>query len=300
MGILIDRKTRVICQGMTGRAGSYHTASMIAYGTKVVGGVTPGKGGQTHLGLPVFNTVADAVEATDPEASIIFVPPVNAADAIIAAIDARIPLVAALTERVPVFDMVRVVHALKASSTRLIGPSSQGILAPGLCKIGVMATGSERPGSIGVISRSASLMNEAVEQISATGLGQSTCVGIGGDPLHGMSMKDCLELFLKDEETEGVVLLGEIGGTQEQDAADFIRKKRPGIPIVALVVGLQAPFGWRMGHGGSLVWNEQDTAAAKITALSEAGVIIAPSPHLIGATMRAALENRTRAKVARA
>jgi len=298
MAILVDRQTRVICQGITGQVGTHHTASMIAYGTKVVGGVTPGKGGQTHLGLPVFNTVADAVQKTGPEASIIFVPPANAAHAIIEAIDAEIPLVVALTERVPVFDMVRVVHALRGSRTQLIGPSSQGILAPGLCKIGVMATGSERPGGIGVISRSASLMNEAVAQLSAAGLGQSTCVGIGGDPLHGLSMKDCLELFLKDEETEGVLLIGEIGGTQEQDVADFVRKRRPDIPIVALVVGLQAPLGWRMGHGGSLVWSDDDTAAAKIAALADAGVVIAQSPHLIGATMRGALENRMRPRAA--
>jgi succinyl-CoA synthetase alpha subunit len=298
MAILVDRKTRVICQGFTGQAGTYHAASMISYGTKVIGGVTPGKGGQTHLGLPVFNTVADAVESTGPEASIIFVPPARAAEAIIEAIDAEIPLVVALTERIPVFDMVRVVHALRGSRTRLVGPSSQGILAPGLCKIGVMATGSERPGSVGIVSRSASLMNEAIHQISAVGLGQSTCVGIGGDPLHGMSMKDCLELFLADEETEGVLLIGEIGGTQEQEVADFIQKKRPSIPIVALVVGLQAPLGWRMGHGGSSVWSEHDTAAAKIEALSDAGVVVVQSPHLIGATTRNAFENRARSRAA--
>jgi succinyl-CoA synthetase alpha subunit len=298
MAILVDRRTRVICQGITGRAGTYHTASMIAYGTEVVGGVTPGKGGQTHLGLPVFDTVAEAVQETGPDASIIFVPPVRAAEAIIEAIDAEIPLVVALTERVPVFDMVRVVHALRGSGTRLIGPSSQGIIAPGLCKIGVMATGSERPGGIGVVSRSASLMNEAVHQISAAGLGQSTCIGIGGDPLRGMGMKDCLQLFLEDEQTNGVLLIGEIGGTQEQEVADFIRKTRPSVPIVALVVGLQAPFGWRMGHGGSLVWSEHDTAAAKISALSDAGVIIAQSLHLIGATMRKALENHMRPRAA--
>jgi len=291
MAILVDRETRVICQGMTGQAGTYHAVKMIAYGTKLVGGVTPGKGGQKHLGLPMFDTVADAVQKTGADASIIFVPPVHAAEAIIEAIDAEIPLVIALTERVPVFDMVRVVHALRGSSTRLVGPSSQGILAPGLCKIGVMATGSERPGGIGVISRSASLMNEAVHQLSAVGLGQSTCISIGGDPLHGMSMKDCLQLFLEDEQTNGVLLIGEIGGTQEQDVADFILTRRPSVPIVALIVGRQAPLGWRMGHGGSLVWSEHDTAAAKISALSDAGVIIAESPHLIGATVRKALEN---------
>ncbi len=292
MAILVDRQTRVICQGMTGRAGTYHAASMIAYGTKVVGGVTPGKGGQRHLGLPVFDTVADAVEQVEVDASIIFVPPIHAAEAMLEAIDAEIPLVVALTERVPVFDMVRVCHALKGSSTRLVGPNAQGIFAPGLCKIGVMAAGSERPGGIGIVSRSASLMSEAVAQISSVGLGQSTCVGIGGDPLNGMSMRDCLKLFLADEETNGVVLIGEIGGTQEQDVADFIRKTRPRIPIVALVVGSEAPLGWRMGHGGSLGLGARDTAAAKIAALAEAGVVIVPSPHLVGAAMREALENR--------
>ncbi|MET0409031.1 MAG: succinate--CoA ligase subunit alpha [Hyphomicrobium sp.] len=300
MAILVDRQTPVICQGMTGQVGSYHTASMLAYGTNVVGGVTPGKGGQTHLGLPVFDTVSEAVQKTGAEASIIFVPPIHAAEAIIEAIDAEVPLVLALTERVPVFDMVRVVHALRGSGTRLIGPSAQGILVPGLCKIGVMATGSERPGGIGIVSRSASLMNEAVAQISAAGLGQSTCVAIGGDPLHGMSMKDCLELFLADEQTEGVLLIGEIGGSQEQDFADFIRKTRPSIPIVALVVGLQAPLGWRMGHGGSLVWSERDTASAKISALADAGVVIAQGAHLVGAAIREAVENQMRPRAARA
>lgn len=300
MAILIDRRTRVLCQGMTGRAGTYHTASMIAYGTNVVGGVTPGKGGQQHLGLPIFDTVAEAVRQTEADASIIFVPPIHAAEAMMEAIDAEIPLVVALTERVPVFDMVRVCHALKGSNTRLIGPNAQGILAPGLCKIGVMATGRERPGGIGIVSRSASLMSEAVAQLSTAGLGQSTCVGIGGDPLHGTSMKDCLKLFLADEHTTGVVLIGEIGGTQEQDVAAFIRRTRPSIPIVALVVGTQAPLGWRMGHGGSLVLGERDTAAAKTAALAEAGVIIAQSPHLVGATMREAIENQIRRRPAHA
>ncbi len=300
MAILVDRYTRVICQGFTGRAGTFHAASMIAYGTSVVGGVTPGKGGQTHLGLPVFNTVAEAAQKTGANASIIFVPPVHAAEAMLEAIDAEVPLVVALTERVPVFDMVRVSHALRGSTTRLIGPNAQGILVPGLCKIGVMATGSERPGGIGIVSRSASLMSEAVAQVSASGLGQSTCVGIGGDPLHGMRMKDCLELFLNDAQTKGIVLIGEIGSSQEQEAAEFIRRKRPDIPVAALVVGSRAPLGWRMGHGGSLVWSERDTAAAKIKAFADAGVAIVQGPHLIGATMRNALDNFSRPKAARA
>lgn len=289
MAILIDRDTRVICQGMTGWAGTHYTDSMLQYGTNVVAGVTPGKGGRVHLDLPVFDTVAEAVRATGANASMIFVPPANAAAAMIEAIEAELPLVVVLTERVPVLDMVRVRHALMGSRTRLVGPNSQGILSPGLCKVGVMATGSARPGSIGIVSRSASLTSEVTAQITAAGLGQSTTVGIGGDPVHGMSMKDCLELFLADPDTHGVVLLGEIGGAEEQDAADFIRAARPKIPIVALIVGRHAPHERRMGHSGALTLSGQSSAEAKIAAMEQAGVIIAPSPHLVGETMRDAL-----------
>lgn len=298
MAILVDRKTRVVCQGMTGWAGTHHTAKMIEYGTTVVGGVTPGKGGSTHLRLPVFDRVADAVRETGANASLIFVPPENAAAAMIEAIEAEVPLVVAVTERVPVLDMVRVLHALDGAPTRLIGPNSQGILAPGVCKIGVMGTGSERVGSVGVISRSASLTSEVVAQISAAGLGQSTTVGVGGDPVHGLSMKDCLALFLADPQTEGVVLIGEIGGTEEQEVADFIQSAKPRIPIVALVVGRYAPSERRMGHAGALLSNGRDTAAAKIAALTEAGVLIAPGPHLVGATMAEALEADMRLRLA--
>lgn len=294
MAILVDRNTRVVCQGMTGWAGTHHTAKMMEYGTSVVAGVTPGKGGHTHLGLPVFGSVRESVRETGANASMIFVPPANAAAAMVEAIEAEVPLVVSVTERVPVLDMIRVLHALQGSRTRLIGPNSQGILAPGLCKIGVMATGSERAGSVGVISRSASLASEVVAQISAAGLGQSTTVGVGGDPVHGLSMKDCLELFLADPQTEGVVLIGEIGGMEEQDVADFIRDAKPSIPIVALVVGRTAPSERRMGHAGALLTRGRDSAEAKIAALAEAGVIIAPGPHLVGATFVQALQTHAR------
>ena len=298
MAILVDRTTRVVCQGMTGWAGTHHTARMIEYGTAVVAGVTPGKGGRTHLGLPVFDRVADAVRDTGANASMIFVPPASAAAAMIEAIEAEIPLVVAVTERVPVLDMVRVLNALDGSRTRLVGPNSQGILAPGLCKIGVMATGSERAGSVGIISRSASLASEVVAQVSRVGLGQSTTVGVGGDPLHGLSMKECLELFLADPQTEGVVLIGEIGGTEEQEVADFIKQAKPPIPIVALVVGRYAPSERRMGHAGALLTRGRDSAEAKIAALAEAGVIIAPGPHLVGATIVDALRTHVGPRVA--
>ena len=241
MAILLDRDTRVLCQGMTGWAGSHHVAQMIEYGTQVVAGVTPGKGGRTHLGLPVYDRVADARRETGANASIVFVPPANAAAAMIEAIEAEIPLVVTVTERVPVLDMVRVRDALKGSGTRLVGANSQGVLAPGICKLGVMATGSERPGVVGVVSRSASLTSEVVAQLTEAGLGQSTTVGVGGDPVHGMSMRDCLELFLADDETKAVVLIGEIGGFEEEEVADFIAQVRPAKPIVSRVVGIHAP-----------------------------------------------------------
>lgn len=298
MAILVDRTTRVVCQGLTGWAGTHHTARMIEYGTAVVAGVTPGKGGRTHLGLPVFDRVADAVRDTGANASMIFVPPASAAAAMIEAIEAEVPLVVAVTERVPVLDMVRVLNALDGSRTRLVGPNSQGILAPGLCKIGVMATGSERAGSVGIISRSASLASEVVAQVSRVGLGQSTTVGVGGDPLHGLSMKECLELLLADPQTEGVVLIGEIGGTEEQEVADFIKQAKPPIPIVALVVGRYAPSERRMGHAGALLTRGRDSAEAKIAALAEAGVIIAPGPHLVGATIVDALRTHVGPRVA--
>jgi len=289
MSILVNRQTRVICQGMTGRAGSQQTAAMMKYGTNVVAGVTPGKGGQRHLDLPIFDTVSEAVQQTRANASVIFAPPMHAAAAMIEAIEAEVPLVVTLTEHVPVLDMVRVCHALKGSQTRLVGPNSEGILAPGVCKLGVIATGNVRPGGIGVVSRSASLTSEVIAQISAAGLGLSTSVGVGGDLVHGLTMKDCVELFLADEETEGIVLIGEVGGTEEQYVADLLRQKKPRVPVVALVVGSHAPSERRAGNAGALLVHGRDTAAAKIAALGRAGVTMAESPHLVGETMSAAL-----------
>ncbi|ODN68743.1 succinate--CoA ligase subunit alpha [Methylobrevis pamukkalensis] len=292
MAILLNEDTRVLCQGMTGWAGSHHTAVMIEYGTRVVAGVTPGKGGRFHLGLPVFDTVTDAMAATKANASMIFVPPDNAAKAMIEAIEAEMPLIVAITERVPVLDMLRVRDALKGSSTILVGPNSQGILAPGICKMGVMATGSERRGGIGVISRSASLTSEITQQITLAGLGQSTTVGVGGDAVHGLGMRQCFEMFLKDPQTEGIVLIGEIGGSEEEDLADFIRETRPSIPVVALIVGIHAPRERRMGHAGALNLKGRGEADAKIKALAAAGVVIASSPHLVGETIRDCLARK--------
>lgn len=289
MAILIDKDTRVLCQGMTGWAGTHHTARMMEYGTTVVAGVTPGKGGRSHLNLPIFETVAKAVNETQANASIIFVPPANAANAMIEAIEAEMPLVVVVTERVPALDMVRVRQALDGSKTKLIGPNSQGILAPDVCMIGVMATGSERPGGIGIVSRSASLTSEVVAQVSAENLGQSTTVGVGGDPIHGINMAQCVELFLADPETNGIILIGEIGGTEEQEVAEFLQGQKVTKPIVALIAGQHAPTERRMGHSGTLTMYGRGDASSKITALEKAGVHVAPSAHLVGATMRQAL-----------
>jgi succinyl-CoA synthetase alpha subunit len=289
MAILVDKDTRVLCQGMTGWAGTHHTARMMEYGTAVVAGVTPGKGGRSHLNVPVFNTVAQAKTETGANASMIFVPPANAANAIIEAIEAEIPLIVAVTERVPALDMVRVRQALNGSKTTLIGPNSQGILAPNICMIGVMATGSERPGHVGIVSRSASLTSEVVAQVSAEDLGQSTTVGVGGDAIHGISMTQCVELFLADPETHGIVLIGEIGGTEEQDVAEFLQGKKVTKPIVALIAGEYAPPERRMGHAGTLTTFGRGDAASKKVVLEKAGVQIAPSSHLVGATIRQAI-----------
>jgi succinyl-CoA synthetase alpha subunit len=289
MAILVDRNTRVLCQGMTGWAGTHHTSRMMEYGTSVVAGVTPGKGGRSHLNLPVFDTVRKAAEATGANASMVFVPPAQAAGAMIEAIEAEIPLVVAVTERVPALDMVRVRQALNGSKTRLVGPNSQGILAPGKCMIGVMATGSAREGSIGIVSRSASLTSEVVAQVTAEKLGQSTTVGVGGDPIHGIGMVDCLELFLADPDTDGIILIGEIGGSEEQDVAEYLQGRKVTKPIVAFVAGQHAPPERRMGHAGTLTLYGRGDATSKITALEKAGVRIARSAHLVGATMRQAL-----------
>jgi len=286
MAILIDSDTKVICQGFTGAQATYHMERAIAYGTKVVGGVVPGKGGRGHLGLPVFDTVAEARAATGATASAVFVPPRNAADAIIEAIDAGIGLLVCVTERVPVMDMVRVKKRLEGSATRLIGPNSQGILIPGRCKIGVMPAHLERPGKVGIASRSASLTSEVIEQISGQRLGQSTSIGIGGDPVHGMGFVDCLKLFFADPDTECVVLLGEIGGSDEEEAAAYLKGNPAPKPVVAYVAGLHAPTERRMGHAGTVNVFGQGDAAAKIEALRAAGVTIAPSAAEIGLAVR--------------
>lgn len=292
MPALVDKDTRLLCQGMTGWAGTFHTDRMMQYGTAVVAGVTPGKGGTTHLGVPVFNAVAEAKQATGANASIVFVPPANAGRAMLEAIEADMPLVVVVTERVPVLDMVRVREALLGSRTRLVGPNSQGILAPEICKIGVMATDRARRGPIGVASRSASLTSEVVSQLTAAGLGQSTTVGTGGDPVHGVGFAECLDLFFKDPDTEGVVLVGEIGGAEEQEAARYIRETGLKKPVVALIVGRAAPPQCRMGHAGALTAQPSDDADSKSKALQDVGVIIAPSAHLVGVTMSEAFARR--------
>jgi succinyl-CoA synthetase alpha subunit len=289
MAILVGPETRVICQGMTGRAASFHVARMLDYGTKVVGGVTPGKGGTRHLDLPVFDGVAQAVKETGANATIVFVPPPNAADAIIEAIRAQMPLIVCVTERIPLLDMVRVRQALEGTRTRLVGPNSQGILMPRVVQLGVMSTASAASGNVGIASRSASLTSEIVAQVTRAGLGQSTTVGIGGDPVHGMSLADCVELFLDDPQTHGIVLIGEIGGSDEEDAAELIAQRRPRKPIVALIAGRHAPRLRRMGHAGAFTSGDAGSAARKIDALANAGVHIAAHAGEVGEVMRKAL-----------
>lgn len=292
MAVLIGPSTRVLCQGMTGWAGTYHTNRMIEYGTKVVAGVTPGKGGRTHLGVPVFDRIGEAKKATAANASIVFVPPINAASAMLEAIEGEMPLVVVVTERVPVLDMVRVREALVGSRTRLVGPNSQGVLAPEVCQVGVMATDCARRGSIGVASRSASLTSEVVRQLTSVGLGQSTTIGIGGDPVHGIGFVECLELFFKDPNTDGIVIIGEIGGNEEQEAARYIRENGMNKPVVALVVGRAAPPQRRMGHAGASIIEASNDADSKVKTLQDAGIVIAPSAHLVGATMHSAFADR--------